>query len=121
MCCAERLDEVVAKFESWKTNMEKCMREKDAIMEKLKGEFAAYKLESNKEEDTQPTMLKELEEVKEQMKTLRKGEEQKSKAASSWAERLFKTKEKVDEVEKWIEDAKRGKTHMPMSTPTSSI
>ena len=117
----KRLDEVVAKFESWKTNMEKCMREKDAIIEELKGELAAYKLASNKEEDTQPSMLKELEEVKEQMKTLREGEEQKSKAASSWAERLFKTQEKVDEAEKWIEDAKRGKTQMLVSTPTSTI
>ena len=114
-------DEVVAKFESWKTNMEKCMREKDAIIEELKGELATFKLASNKEEDTQPSMLKELEEVKEQMKTLREGEEQKSKATSSWAERLFKTQEKVDEAEKWIEDAKRGKTQMPVSTPTSTI
>ena len=66
-------------------------------------------------------MLKELEEVKEQMKTLREGDEQKSKTTSSWAERLFKTQEKVDEAEKWIEDAKRGKTQMPVSTPTSTI
>ena len=115
------LDEVVAKFESWKTNMEKCMRGKDAITEELKGELAAYKLASKKEEDTQPSMLKELEEVKEQMKTLREGEEQKSKTASSWAECLFKTQEKVDEAEKWIANAKRGKTWMPVSTPTSTI
>ena len=54
------LDEVVAKFESWKTNMEKCMREKDAIIEELKGELAACKLASKKEEDTQPSMLKQL-------------------------------------------------------------
>lgn len=117
----KNLDEVVAKFESWKTNMEKCMREKDVIIEELKGELAAYKFTSKKEEDTQPSMLKELEEVKEQMKTLREGEEHKSKTASSWAERLFKTQEKVDEAEKWIEDTKRGKTQMPGNTPTSTI
>ena len=54
----KRLDEVVAKFESRKTNMEKCTREKDAIIEELKGELVVYKLASNKEEDTQPSMLK---------------------------------------------------------------
>ena len=49
------------------------------------------------------------------------GEEEKSKAASSWADVLTKTQQKTEEVEKWIEVEKKGKTGSPGAMPTSTI
>ena len=55
------------------------------------------------------------------METLKAEEALKTQATSSWAERLFKTQEKVEEAEKWIADAKQGKGPMADGTSTSNI
>lgn len=117
----KRLDDALAAFESWKSNVEKRIQEKDAMIEELKVELAARKNMPGMEGESQPSMIKELENIKEQVKTIREREEQKSQTASSWAERLFKTQEKVDEAEKWIEDAKKRKSQVPEATPTFTI
>ena len=90
----------------------KCIKEKDAVIEELKGELAACKNMSGKEGENQPSVIKEHENIKERVKSLCKGDKQKSQTASSWAERLFKTQEKVDEAKKWIESAKKGNAQM---------
>ena len=117
----KRLDDALAVFESWKSNVEKRISDKDALIEELKGELAALKSIPGKEGENQPSMIKELENIKEQVKTLREEEEQKSRTASSWADVLTKTQKKVDEAEKWIEVAKKGKDKIPEATPTSTI
>ena len=117
----EKLDGAIANFESWKTNMENRIKEKDTVIKELKEELVACKIMPKIEGENQPFMLKELEEIREQMKNLREGEEQKSKVASSWAERLFKTQEKVDEAEKWIEDAKKEKAQAPEAVQTFAL
>ena len=33
----KKLDEAIASFDAWKTNVEKCIKEKDALIEELKG------------------------------------------------------------------------------------
>ena len=66
-------------------------------------------------------MIEELNSIKEQVKTLKEEEQLKPQVASSWVERLFKTREKVEEVEKWIADTKQGKGAIADSTPTSTI
>lgn len=119
----KKLADALHAFESWKSNAEKRMNEKDALIEELKGELAACKNKDKCEEkrEIQSEVIKELENIKEQVKTLRDGEEEKSKTASSWADVLTKTQQKVDEAEKWIEVEKKGKTSSIGVTPTSTI
>ncbi|MCO5611602.1 hypothetical protein L7F22_065856 [Adiantum nelumboides] len=128
----KKLEDALLAFESWKSNTEKCINGKDALIEELKGELAECKKEQKKavkdlegklvtlsegmeargttQEKTADTQLQEeLEEMKRQMETLKAEEAKKTQVAFSWAERLFKTQEKVEEAEKWIANAKQGK------------
>lgn len=71
--------------------------------------------------ETEPSLTEELSNIKEQMKTLQEEEQQKTREASSWAGILSKMQKKVDEAEKWIEVAKKGKGGMSTTTPPSTI
>ena len=115
------LDATVTVFTVWKSELEKRLNEKDALIKELKREFAEYKNKLGKDKDVQPIVIEELNIIKEQVKTLKEEEQLKTQVASSWAERLFKTQEKVEEAEKWIADAKQGKGQIADSTPTSTI
>ena len=117
----KELDVTVTTFTVWKSEMEKRLNEKDALIEELKREFAEYKNKLGKDKDVQPIVIEELNSIKEQVKTLKEEEQLKTQVASSWAERLFKTQEKVEEAEKWIADAKQGKVPIADGTPTSTI
>ncbi|MCO5576234.1 hypothetical protein L7F22_030043 [Adiantum nelumboides] len=140
----KKLEDALLAFESWKSNTEKCMNGKDALIEELKGELAECKKEqkmavkdlegklvtlsegmeareTTQEKTADPQLQEELVEMKRQMETLKAEEAQKTQVASSWAERLFKIQEKVEEAEKWIADAKQGKGPMADGTPTSTI
>ena len=59
--------------------------------------------------------------IKEQVKTLKEEEQQKVRETSSWANKNFQTQKKADEVEKWIEIAKKRKSGMPITTSPSII
>ena len=117
----KELDATLTTFTVWKSEMEKRLNEKDALIEELKTEFAEYKNKPGKDKDVQPIVIKELNIIKEQVKILKEEEQLKTQVASSWAERLFKTQEKVEEIEKWIADTKQGKGPIANSTPTSTI
>jgi hypothetical protein len=123
MECAmqKRLDEASAIFETFKANVEKRMNEKDAMIEELKKELVAGRPLPGKEGENEPSMVKELENIKEQVKTLQEEGQQKSRTTSSWVEVLTQTQKKVDEAEKWSEVEKKGKAKMPDATPTSTI
>lgn len=119
----KKLDDALHAFESWKMNAENRMNEKDALIEELKGELTACKNKDKCDQKTkiQPEVIKELVNIKEQVKSLRDGEEEKSKVASSWADVLTKTQQKVDDAERWIEVEKKGKTSSAGAMPTSTI
>ena len=59
--------------------------------------------------------------IKEQVKTLKEEEQKKVQETSSWAGKLFQTQKKAEEAEKWIEIARKGKGSMPLVTPHSTI
>ena len=117
----KRLDDACATFETFKANVEKRANEKDAVIEELKRELAAGRPLPGKEGENEPSMEKELENIREQVKTLQEEEQQKSRTTSSWVEVLTQTQKKVDEAEKWIEVEKKGKAKMLDATPTSTI
>ena len=71
----KRLEDAIAVFESWKSIVEERISEKDALIEELKGELTACKNIPGKEGENQPSMIKELENIKEQVKTLHEEEE----------------------------------------------
>ena len=99
MCDAEEIEDAISAFESWKLNAEKRMNEKDALIEELKCELVACKNNPVKEGESPPSMIKGLESIKEQVKTLREEEEEKSRTTSSWADVLTNTQKKVDGVD----------------------
>ncbi|MCO5611640.1 hypothetical protein L7F22_065894 [Adiantum nelumboides] len=109
----KKLEDTLLAFESWKSNTEKCMNGKNALIEELKGELAECKKEQKKavkdlegklltlsegmeargttQEKTVDTQLQEeLEEMKRQMETLKAEEAKKTQVASSWAERQLR-------------------------------
>ena len=69
----KKLEDALLAFESWKLNAEKRMNEKDALIEELKGELAACKSKDacGEEREIQPAVVIELDNIKEQVKTLR--------------------------------------------------
>ncbi len=73
----KELDATVTAFAVWKSQMEKHMNEKDTLIEELKREFAEYRIKSGKDKDVQPTVIEELNSIKEQVKTLKEEEQQK--------------------------------------------
>ncbi|MCO5568314.1 hypothetical protein L7F22_022013 [Adiantum nelumboides] len=102
----KKLEGALLAFESWKSNTEKCMNGKDALIEELKGELAECKKEQKKavkdlegklvtlsegmeargttQEKTADTQLQEeLEEMKRQMVKLKAEEAKKTQVASS--------------------------------------
>ena len=112
----------ITTFEAWKAEMEKCLNGKDALIEELKKEVAEHISKSKKDKDVQPAVIEELNSIKEQVKTLKEEEQQKTREAFSWADKLFQTQKKADEAEKWIvETAKKGKGGMSNTTPPSTI
>ena len=117
----KELEATVTTFASWKSEMEKRLNGKDALIEELKKEVAEYISKSKKDRDVQPAVIEELNSIKEQVKTLKEEEQQKTREASSWADKLFQTQKKADEAEKWIETAKKGKAGMSTTTPPSTI
>lgn len=80
----------------------------------LQGELTEAKRGRLEEGEIQPSMVEELNTIKEQVRVIREEEEKKS----SWAEVIAKTQKKVEEAEEWIEVAKKGKGKETPPTPT---
>ena len=67
----KELDANATSFAVWKSEMEKRLNEKDALIKELKRESAEYRSKSKKDTDVQPTVIEELNSIKEQVKTLK--------------------------------------------------
>lgn len=117
----QELNKATDTWEAWKSEMQKSISEKDATIEALRKEIASCKSKTNDNEENQPSVVEELKNIKEQVKTLQEDEQQKTREASSWADILTRTQKKVDEAEKWIEVAKKGKGGVHGITPSSTI
>ena len=68
----KKLGDALRALESWKLNAEKCMNEKDALIQELKEELAACKNRDacGEEREIQLTVVRELENTKVQVKNL---------------------------------------------------
>lgn len=86
----------------------------------LKKELEATSKSKLEDGKFQPSFIEELNTIKEQMRIIREEEEQHKEKTSSWVEVITKTQKKMDEAEKWIEVAKKGKgkESPPIPTPT---
>ena len=87
----------------------------------LKREITEFRNRSEKAKEDQPKVIEELNNIKEQVKTLKKEEQRKVQETSSWENKLFQTQKKAEEAEKWIETAKKGKSGLIATTPPSTI
>ena len=113
----KELEKTMTTVAKWRAEMEERLKEKDALIDGLKRELAEYKDKSEKDKDDQPKVFEELNSIKEQVKILKEEEQQKVRETSSWADKLFQTQKKTEEVEKWIEIAKKGKSGLIATTP----
>lgn len=122
----EKVEVGIGALLKWKKEIDKHIEEQNKTVKDLEEKFVTLSKSMEARETTQektadPQLQEELEKVKKQMETLKAEEALKTQATSSWAERLFKTQEKVEEAEKWIADAKQGKGPMADGTSTSNI
>lgn len=86
----------------------------EATIRTLQGELLEAKNGRLEEGEIQPSMMDELNTIREQVRVIKEEEEKKS----TWAEVISKTQKKVEEAEKWIEVAKKGKGKEVPLTPT---
>lgn len=123
-------------MEEWRREKVWLLREKETLEEQLKkleektttqgAEISALRKELAdarshfrfEEGEIQPSMIEELNDIREQVRTIKEEDEQHKKKTSSWVEIIKKTQEKVHEAEKWIEVAKKGKGKETTPTPT---
>lgn len=72
------------------------------------------------EGEFQPSVIEEIEVIKEQVRMIKEEEKLNVAKTSSWADKIKETQKKADEAERWIESAKKGKDkeHHPPPTPT---
>ena len=83
----------------------------------LKRELAEAKANNKLEEgEIQPSMMEELNTIKVQVQAMSEEEKQNKAKTSSWVDVITTTQKKMEEAEKWIEVAKKGK-----NTPTPTI
>lgn len=105
--------------------------EKDKLKEKidaqeleilaLKRELAEAKTNGRLEEgEIQPSMMEELNTIKEQVRAISEEEKQNKVKTSSWVDTITNTQKKVEEAEKWIAVAKKG-NNKEIFTPTPTI
>lgn len=136
MRTTKRMSAIEREMKEWRseaaTLLQKWMEEKDNMMAKiaslegqvavheatiqsLQGELIEAKNGRLEEGEIQPSMMEELNTIREQVRVIEEGEKKKA----SWAEVISKTQEKIEAAEKWIEVAKKGKgkEHHP-PTPT---
>lgn len=97
-------------------SLEEKVVHQDSIIQKLQGELLEAKNGRLEEGEFQPSVMEELNTIKEQVRVITQEEEKKS----SWVEVITMTQKKVEEAEKWIEVAKKGKDKEAASTPTST-
>lgn len=109
----------------WKIKEEKARIEEKgelrAEIQGLKDEISALRKELGEakaggrleEGELQPSMMDELNTIREQVRVIKEEEEKKA----SWVEVLSKTQKKMEENEKWIEVVKRGKGKETPGTP----
>lgn len=104
----ETLEEQLKKLEE-KTTMQGA--EISALRKELGEAKAGGRLEEG--ELQPPSMMDELNTIREQVRVIKEEEEKKA----SWVEVLSKTQKKMEENEKWIEVVKRGKGKETLGTP----
>lgn len=88
-----------------------------AEIEALKGEVSNLKKElievktrgTLEEGEFQPSVIEEIKVIKEQVQAIKEEKKQHEAKTSTWVEVITKTQKKMDEAEKWIEVAKKGK------------
>ena len=73
------------------------------------------------EGELQPSVIEEINTIKEQVQAIKEGEEQHKEMTTTWVDVMTKTQQKVDEAEKWIEGAKKGKAKEITSTSTPTL
>lgn len=92
------------------------LKEKVSTLERELANKASGGLE---EGEFQPSVIEEIEVIKEQVRMIKEEEKLNVAKTSSWADMITETQKKADEAERWIEVAKKGKDkeyHPP--TPT---
>ncbi|KAH7296067.1 hypothetical protein KP509_26G007700 [Ceratopteris richardii] len=114
---AEAVKEKGALLNSWNEEREEMRGEIDRLKGKVSTlehqlmEVAASRV--LEEGEIQPSMIEEPKDVKEEVRTIKEDEEKKS-----WAAVISESQKKVQEAEKWIEVAKKGKSKDAPCTPT---
>ena len=111
------------KMEEWKeekrnlceriSRVEEQAASQEATIRTLQGELLATKSGRLEEGEIQPSMMEELNTMREEIRVIKEDEEKKS-----WAAVISATQKKVEEAEKWIEVAKKGKGKEAPCTPT---
>lgn len=91
------------------------LKEKVSALERELASRASRGLE---EGEFQPSVIEEIEVIKEQVRKIKEEEKLNVAKTSSWADMITKTQKKVQEAEKWIEVAKKGKGKEAPCTPT---
>ncbi len=88
----------------------------------IKRELAETKLNRGLEEgEIQPSVIEELNVIKEQVQKIKDVEKQQEAKTSSWVDVITKTQKKMEEAERWIEVAKKGKGKEIAAIPTPTI
>ena len=85
----------------------------------LERELAETKMSRGLEEgEFQPSVIEEINGIKEQVQKIKDVERQHEAQTSSWVDVISKTQKKMEEAERWIEVAKKGKGKEIEATPT---
>ncbi|MCO5567519.1 hypothetical protein L7F22_021213 [Adiantum nelumboides] len=96
-----------------------CMTAQGEEIASLKKELVEARSRNTfEEEELQPSAIEELNTLKERLRAIKEGKEQHKEMTTSWVDVITKTQQKADEVEKWIEVAKKGKSKEITSTST---
>lgn len=124
--CKEEMRETINKFNRNLLGTIKALEDRvtaqDEEIALLKKELAEIRSRNTLEGgELQPSVIEELNTIKEQVRAIKEGEEQHKEMTTSWEEVITKTKQKAEEAEKWIEDAKKDKGKETTSTPTPTI
>ncbi|MCO5572587.1 hypothetical protein L7F22_026343 [Adiantum nelumboides] len=113
------LEDRVLAQESKITAMGDRMTAQDEEIASLKKELGEARSRNMFEEgELQPSVIEELNTIKEQVRAIKEGEEQHKEMTTSWLDVITKTQQKAEEAEKWIEVAKKGESKETTSIPT---
>ncbi|MCO5548456.1 hypothetical protein L7F22_001914 [Adiantum nelumboides] len=86
---------------------------REATIRTFQGELLAAKNGQFEKGKIQPSMIEELNTMREEIRVIKEDEEKKS-----WAADISKKQKKVEEAKKWIKVAKKGKGKEAPCTPT---